>query len=120
MQGQDTLVIIGGVKQGEGENRVGVGASIDQDGLLTTDGTACGTLVVTNTICGDRELRVTDGGYFDLGQSETYCAGSTILPSSVCISGGWRYTGWVGSQSCSAPCGSLGGGKIVRVPWVCP
>lgn len=57
----------------------GIGASIDQNGVVTTTGAACGTLTITATdsCCGvyTQQVRVTDGGtWVEVSRSD--CSGT--------------------------------------------
>ena len=85
---------------------VGVGASIDQTGLLTTDGTACGTLTVTNTICGDQEVRVTDSGVWNLDSD-------VFTTDGLCTSGGCCNSASAGNGECDV----VSGGTKTTYTW---
>lgn len=112
----------------------GTGATIDQTGLLTTDGTACGTLVVSHTGCGDQEVRVTDNGGWSLvcsADSDNLGGGGCVGWQLLCdtTSGGTRLINSHGPLACDDvvdPCPLCGippeGRKIVvtqEFSWVC-
>jgi hypothetical protein len=86
----------------------GTGASIDQNGLLTTDGTACGTITVHHSVCQDKQVRVIGFGQWSVISSDTggvsgptcahiadACANAHTGSSSPqdCVIGVLRYTG---------------------------
>ena len=117
----------------------GVGASIDQTGLLTTDGTACGTLIVSNTVCQDQEVRVTDSGQWSFvsmlcGTSDG-CGGGGIVHDTPeganritycvdCVVDCSTYTcGCVSSPPASGFCAGQGrqnGARWIKLyEWVC-
>jgi hypothetical protein len=51
----------------------GADATIDQTGLVTTGASSCGTLVITNSICGDKEVRVQGNGSEWVMKSQESC-----------------------------------------------
>lgn len=101
----------------------GVGASIDQTGLLTVAAWACGTIIIraVSNCCGtlERRTRVVDSGYWDTVNRIIICEGNSVIPSESCILAAYRYTNWQGS-ACVNPCLLGPCGKVVRDTWVCP
>lgn len=142
-------ITAGGTKQytcsGGGEwSVVGEGLSISVDGLLSADvDDACGTGTVTNSVCGDKTVRVQGNGSVWSTPAETICFKSSGVPTFLCmvINGGTRLNYGVacGTSPCTNPpfnCAQVGdceasipggcGGSavcaryITRQFWVCP
>jgi len=116
----------------------GTGATIDQTGLLSTDGSACGTATVSNSVCGSKEVRIQGNGsaWVPISEEGPFCTSCTFMNCTntvIEISGMsrmekvyWCSTscsgeGCVPSGACTSPCvGTRWLNTIETSTWQCP
>lgn len=113
----------------------GADATIDQTGLVTTGASSCGTIVITNSICGDKEVRVQNNSHWEEVDSCQTLLGETPLPCGIfCHNNSFEIIGAIRYHichnptsdpidgQCSDPSGKYNGGLICLVrtfEWRC-